>query len=180
VKSVANDLAFAGRLEYRQMTGGLSLGGTVYVGEADQNKLAKNVSVSLLELDARYRAGRIDLKGEFVRINVGNADAVPVPPGEIIGSVMQGWNLEAGFHLLSKAAPGDPGLVLFVRREELNTHHEVPTGFTKDAAADRGVWTAGLAYYPNDKVAVKADVEFWEDGTGDTLFRFNLGFGFMF
>ncbi len=177
VKSVANDLAFVGRLEYRQMTGGLSLGGTVYVGGADQDNPAiiGDVTVSLLELDARYRAGRIDLKGEFVRIDVGNADAV----GPTIGSAMQGWNLEAGFHLLPKAAPGDPGLVLFVRREEFDTNHEVPSG-VKDPTADRGVWTAGLAYYPDDKVAVKADVEFWEDGTPSTFTRFNLGFGFLF
>ena len=176
VKSVANDLAFVGRLEYRQMTGGLSLGGTVYVGAADQNNLAKDVSVSLLELDARYRVGRINLKGEFVRIDLGNADAV----GPTVGSAMQGWYIEAGFHLLPKTAPADPGLVLFVRREQFDTNHEVPTGFARDPAADRSVWAAGLAYYPDDKVVVKTDVELWEDGRGDTVARFNLGFGFMF
>ncbi len=186
VKSVANDLAFVGRLEYRQITGGLSLGSTVYFGEADQDNpaIGTDVGVALLELDARYRAGRIDLKGEVVRIEIRNAGAVSnalsLPNDEPVGSVMQGWNLEAGLHLLSKAAPTDPGLVLFVRREEFDTNYEVPATFTRNLAAKRDIWTVGLAYYPDDQVAVKADVELWEDGTGDTVTKFNLGFGFLF
>ncbi len=179
VKSMANDLAFAGRIEYRAPAGGLSLGGSVYLGEADQNKLAKDVSVSLLELDARYRVGKVDLKGEFVRIGVGNADAAGAA-GETVGSAMQGWNLEAGLHLLPKAAPTDPGLVLFVRREQFDTNYEVPAASSRDPKADRSIWAAGLAYYPDDKVVVKMDVELWEDGTPDSVTRFNLGFGFLF
>ncbi len=181
VKSTANDLAFAGRLEYRAMTTGLTLGGSAYLGKTGQNDPSLgDVDVSLLELDARYRSGRIDLKGALVWISIDGADAVSTAVGETVGSAMQGWNVEAGLHLLTKTAPTDPGLVLFVRREQFDTNHEVPTGFARDLAAKRDIWTAGLAYYPDDRVVVKADAELWEDGTGNTVTRFNLGFGFMF
>lgn len=182
VKSKAEDLATAGRVVYSPPSKGLSLGGSIYYGQADQGQSGLTaVSVMLFEVDSRYEIAGFDLKAEFVQISVDNADQVSVLTGETIGETMQGWYAEVGyniFHYLPSEAGQD--LVVFVRREDFNTNEEVPSGFAADPAADREIWTFGIAFYPIEKLVIKGDIEFWEDGKDDTLTRFNLGFGLVF
>jgi hypothetical protein len=95
---------------------------------------------------------------------------------------MQGGYAEAAYRfkklLFPKGSPAD--LTLFVRFERFNTNHEVPAGYTADRRALRRIWTTGLAFYPLSSVVLKADGEFWKDGTEDTVERLNLGAAFMF
>ena len=181
IESETEDVAFAGRLEYSPSVEGLSLGGSLYVGGADQGDAdLGSVDVTLFSVDVQYRASRFEVKGEFIRIDVDGADMLSTVAEETIGDVMQGWYVEGAYHVLPQTSFEDPDLVVFVRREDFNTNEEVPSGFTADAAADREVWTFGVAFLPIDRVSIKADVESWEDGTGDSLTRVNLGVAFMF
>jgi hypothetical protein len=92
-----------------------------------------------------------------------------------------GWYVEGAYDVLRFLARGSNQAVMaFARYEDFNTHESVPTGFTADPANDRQVLTTGLAYYPIPDVAVKADVESWEDGTDASGTRVNLGVAYQF
>jgi hypothetical protein len=56
----------------------------------------------------------------------------------------------------------------------------MPAGHTPDPKNDRTVLTGGAAFYPHPDVALKADVERWEDGTDGTGARFNLAAAFRY
>ena len=181
-ESKADDLAGTGRVELRGLARGLTLSASGYFGGADQRTpgLGK-VTMTILSGDVLYRWAGFDLRGVYDRVRIGGADRVSAFVGQTVGEIMEGWYAEAAYDLLGRdRAEGGHSLRVFARREEFDTNKEAPTGFTADPAADRNVTTGGLAYYPVEKVALKADLEHWRDGTGATLNRVNLGAAFMF
>lgn len=186
VKSKLDDFAFIGRLEYsppiKKEHGQLSLGTSLYYGQADQDTPGLgDVDVLMFEADVRYRIAGFDLKAEIVTVDVNNADLVSASVGETIGETMLGWQVELAYHVFRHILPDrKDDLVTFVRWENFDTNEDVPSGFARNPAADREIWTLGAAYYPTPNVVLKADVELWEDGTGDSVTRVNFGVGFMF
>jgi len=181
-ESKADDLAGVGRLEVAPARG-LALAGSGYYGGADQRTPGLGqVTITILSTDVRLRRAGFDLRGAFDRIHVDGADRVSAFVGETIGEVMQGWYAEASYDVLrrDRRESGGRSLVFFGRREQFDTNERAPAAFPRDPAADRKVTTAGIAYYPIDKVAFKADVEHWKDGTDAKLNRVNLGAAFMF
>ncbi len=181
-ESKADDLAGAGRLEYAPARG-VTLAGSGYYGGADQRTpgLGK-VTISIVSADARFRRAGFDLRGVFDRVHVDGAARVSALVGQTVGQVMQGWYAEAAYDLLRRDRTGSAGrsLVFFGRHEELDTNEEPPPGFPADPAADRKVTTAGVSYYPIEKVVFKADFEHWKDDADARLNRVNLGAAFMF
>ena len=117
-----------------------------------------------------------------MRTELIGAEQVSQVTGETIGSGMQGGYAEAAYRfkklLFPEGSPAD--LALFTRYERFNTNQEVPTGYTADPRALRRIFTTGLAFYPLSSVVLKADGEFWKDGTDDKVERLNLGAAFMF
>jgi hypothetical protein len=182
-ESKADDLAGTARVVFSPARG-LTLGGSGYYGGADQRTpgLGK-VTVSIASADARFRRSGFDFRAVLDRVTVDGADrlsALLAP--ETIGKVMQGWYAEAGYDVLRRDREEGEGrsLVFFGRREKFDTNEEVPAGFARNPAADRAVTSGGIAYYPIEKVAFKADIEHWKDGAGAKLNRVNLGAAFMF
>ncbi len=186
VEALMNDLAVTGRVEYSPLMpygyGTLRFGGSFYLGQADQNDTSfGEVNVNILTADMRYDVAGFHFSGEAVVVNLDGVGAVSSAVGETVAERMFGWNAEAGYHLFRILAPNrKDDLVAFVRREQLNTNDRVPAGFSANPAAKRDIWTTGFAYYPTGKVAIKSDIEFWEDGNGATVSRANTGFAFMF
>ncbi len=181
-ESKADDLAGVGRFEYAPVRG-LTIAGSGYYGGADQRAPGLGaVTLSIVSADARYRRAEFDLRGVYVRVILDGADSVSALVGETVGEAMQGWYVEAAYDLLRRAdSAGDRrSLVLFGRREEFDTNEEAPAGFARDPAAEREVSTAGVSYFPIEKIAFKADFEHWKDGAGAKLNRVNLGAAFMF
>jgi hypothetical protein len=179
---MAEDLAAAVRGEYG-LASGLTLGASGYYGGADQGQSGLgSVSVSIADLDARYRRGGLNLRLLVVWIGVDGADSVSAVTGQTIGSEMGGWSGEAAYQLLrpKSGVTSSRALYAFGRFEEFNTNKEVPSGFTADPDANRQIITGGLAYEPIEKVAFKGDFEHWEYGSGSQLNRFNLGVAFQF
>jgi hypothetical protein len=180
-ESKADDLAGVGRVEVAPARG-LTLAGSAYYGGADQRTpgLGK-VTVTLLGADGRYRRAGFDLRGSYARLALDGADSVSAYVGETVGSVMQGFYFEAAYDVLRRdRTGGSRSLVLFGRHEDFDTNEEIPTGFIRNPAAERAVSTAGVSYYPIEKVAFKADLEHWKDGADRKLNRVNLGAAFMF
>lgn len=178
----SDDLAIVGRLEYVGLPG-VDLGLSVYQGGANttNNAAVGDAGVGIVEADARLRLAGLDLRGVLASINVDGADQISVETTQTIGDEMLGWYLEAAYDVLRLVAPNtNQSVVAFLRYEDFNTQESVPTGFTADPANDRQVMTAGLAYFPIPDVAVKADLESWEDGADDDGSRFNLGVAYQF
>lgn len=178
----AEDLAGVARLEYATKNG-LNLGGSAYYGGADQgDSTLGDVTVTILNADARYRRAGFDLKGVLYHESVGDADVLSNELGTTIGESMLGWYGEAAYDVLRRDREGSSGraLFLFGRYENFDTNQDVPTGFVASPAANRTVITGGVSYMPVDKIAFKADVEHWTDDTDADLTRFNLGAAFQF
>ncbi len=187
----AEDLAFVGRLEYVGMPG-LQLGASFYTGKADQgNNALTGASVTLSEVDGRYRIGNLELTGLYILTDIDETkkiyeatkvfedDGVTLKTdGQAVGEKQAGWYAEAAFHI--PLSSSDREWVAFARREEFDTQKKLASGLTRNKAYDREVTTVGLAYYPISNVALKADYEMWENGTGEDWNVFNLGMAYMF
>lgn len=178
----SEDLAVVGRVEYVGIPG-LEIGASLYQGGANvtKNPNLEEAGVGILEGDIRFRKAGVDLRGVVASIQIDGADQISVVNGQTIGDEILGWYVEGAYDVLRLLARGsNQAVVGFVRYEDFNTQESVPTGFTADSANDRQVLTTGLAYYPIPDVAVKADVERWEDGTDASGTRVNLGVGYQF
>ncbi len=186
IESVMNDLAITGRAEYAPLlpygSGTLHFGSSFYVGGADQDDTAfGEVNINILTADMRYAVSGIHLQVEAALVNLDGAGALSSALGETIGERMFGWYGELGYDLLNLlTSRSNEKLIVFGRREQIDTNDRVPLGFADNPAADRDIWALGVSYYPLSKVALKADIEFWENGAGATVTRVNAGFGFMF
>lgn len=180
-EALAEDLAGVARLEYAT-AGGLSLGASGYYGGADHGRatIGGQVNVGIAEADARFRGAGFDLRGVFARVFVDAPDAFSVATG--VGKTIQGWYGEAAYDFLRRDLSPERrrSLIVFARYEDFDTNEEMPTAIAPDPAADRTVRAAGVAFMPLEKISLKADYEHWEDGTDDTLDRFNLGAAFEF
>lgn len=179
-EALAADLAGVARIEYAT-TAGLSLGASGYYGGADQSQPGLgNVTVGITEADARFRRGGLDVRAMFARVFVNAPDSLSLTTG--VGETVQGWNAEVAYDLLRRDRSADRrrSVVVFARYEDFDTNEEMPSGIPADPTADRNVRTFGIDYMPLEKIALKADYEHWEDGTDDTVDRFNLGAAFEF
>jgi hypothetical protein len=179
-EALAQDLAGVARVEYAT-TGGLSLAASGYYGGADHGRAGLGtINVGIIEGDARYRNAGFDLRGVLTRVSVDAPTSFFVATG--VGEAIQGWYAEAAYDLLRRdRSPSQRrSLFLWARYEDFDTNEKVNAAVPVDPAADRTVRSAGVGFYPVEKVALKADYEHWEDATDDTVDRFNLGAAFEF
>ena len=176
----ADDLALVGRGEYSGIPG-FQIGGSFYQGDAAQgNADLGDVSVGILEADLRYRRKGLEFTGLWCQVDIGDTEKIQaVTTKQVIGEKIRGGYVEGAYHLGRQFMPEDHDLVLFIRREEFNTQEEVAADLTADPANDRNITTFGLAYYPHAQIAIKADLEAWENAKEEDWRQFNLGVGYM-
>ncbi|MCI0330171.1 MAG: hypothetical protein L0196_04370 [candidate division Zixibacteria bacterium] len=182
VKSKIEDWAGVGRVEVSPNKY-VTLATSGYVGGADQSDSSLGYAlVKIWEGDLKFKYEGFELSGTFLRTEINGAERVSAVTGDTIGSAMQGGYVEAAYRFKKLFFPegSRADLALFARYERFNTNHEVPAGYTADKRALRRIFTTGLAFYPLSSVVLKADGEFWKDGTDDKVERLNLGAGFMF
>ena len=182
IESKIDEWAGVGRVEYAPMKY-LTVASSGYVGGASQGPIpVGNIMVKILEGDLKFKYEGLECIGVFLRTEVDDAGQASSFAGETVGSAMQGGYAEAAYRLKNllfpEASPAD--LALFARFERFNTNHEVPIGYPADPRALRRVFTTGMAFYPLSSVVLKADGEFWKDGTDDKVERLNVGAAFMF
>jgi DtxR family Mn-dependent transcriptional regulator len=185
-QATAASAAFTGRAEYLGVRG-LTAGAALWRGTSRVTQTpALNSSVTVGEADARYRRGRLELRGEIARVNVGNAAAlndslgraVGVPPN--IASAMRGFYGEAGYRVWDAGSPRD--LVAFFRYENFDTQFRMPAGLLPLKEFDRDAFVVGTTYYPDPDVAVKADYIHVRNRSGIFANRhlLNVGLGWWF
>ena len=185
-QATAASAAFTGRAEYLGIRG-LTAGAALWRGTSRVTKTPElKSSVTVGEADARYRRGRLELRGEIARVDVGNAAALNdslgralgVPPN--IASALRGFYGEAGYRIWDAGAPRD--LVTFFRYENFDTQFRMPAGLLPLKEFDRDAFVVGTTYYPDPDVAVKADYIYLRNRSGIFANRhqLNVGLGWWF
>jgi DtxR family Mn-dependent transcriptional regulator len=184
--ATAPHAAVTGRAEYLGVRG-LTMGAAFWRGTSQPVKTPRvESSVTLGEVDARYRRGPLELRGEFAQVSIGNAALLNQTVGlgtgvsPNIARALRGFYGEAGYRLWDAGSPRD--LVTFVRYENFDTQFRMPAGLLPLKEFDRDAWVTGVTYYPDPDVALKADYDFVRNRSGLFANRhvLNVGLGWWF
>jgi hypothetical protein len=180
------NLAFPGRVEYLGVRG-LTLGASTWTGQSSFETPRLDTSVTVSEVDARYRRQRLELRGQFAYVHISDAErlndsigrTIGVPPN--IAEALRGFYGEAAYRVWNSGAPRD--LVVFTRYENFDTQFRMPDGMQPLKEFDRQAWVSGVTYYPEPDVAVKFDyvqLRNRSDGLFPTRHVVNVGLGWWF
>lgn len=186
-KSLAEDLALAGRIDYAGAPG-LLLGGSVFSGNSGQGASVDGRRiegrVTLFDLHAQFEHRGLWLRALYARTTLGDAAMINAQNGLLggmsVGSRQHGFYAEAGYDLLNTRPRGQLAVIPFVRYERIDTQSRVPEGFAKNPARDRRVLTAGLSVKPLTNVVLKADYQAHSNEAGSGVSQFNMAVGFLF
>jgi len=178
-------VAFAGRVEYVG-TPNLTLGTSLWSGESSFAIRRFDVPVRVADADVRYKLRRLETRGVFAYVSIGNAGALNDSIQRIAGispnvaSGLRGFYGEAAYRVWAAGVSRD--LVAFLRYENFDTQFRMPAGFLPLKAFDRDAFEMGVTYYPDPDVAVKADY-IWQrnqSGVVKSPNSFNVGLGWWF
>ena len=184
-RASVRNVAFTGRLEYLGVRG-LVVGASGWRGKSTFALPRLATTVSIGEMDARYRRKRLELRGQFARVGISDAanlnDAIALRTGVSpnVAEVLQGFYGEGAYRIWDQGSPRD--LVAFVRYENFDTQHRMPAGFLRLKEFDRNAWVFGVTYYPDPDVAVKVD--YVRQRSPSTIIKapnsVNIGLGWWF
>ena len=183
----ASDPAVAGRLEYRQR--GLTAGGSFWTGGSGFGLVRLDIetpTVTVGSLDARYRRGRHELRGQWSVVNIGGAGdlnrALQLQSGNSpnIASRLLG----AYGELATRVTPDSwtDEIVTFARYELFDTQNKMPDGYLPIQELQRSAIVVGATYFPDPDVAFKFDVS-RERNKSEGIrgpWRINFGVGWWF
>ena len=179
------NLAYTGRLEYVGVRN-LVLGASGWRGKSTFALPRLDTTVTIGEVDARYRRQRLELRGQFARVGISDAANLNDASGRLIGvspnvaEGLQGFYGEASYRIWAQGSPRD--LVGFVRYENFDTQHRMPPGFLPLKEFDRDAWVTGVSYYPDPDIAVKVDYV-WQRNQSTLVTAprsLNIGLGWWF
>ncbi len=187
----ADDQAFVHRIEYAPDTGpadlDIDLGASHYWAPSANHSQRdiQGVGLQMHGLDARVRSLGFDVRASWTVIDIAEAgelnQKLRTSQSSTIGSRITGGYAEIGYHILPLfTADTDQDLVIFVRGERMDLNDDTQEQSIKNDARNVGIITTGLAWFPVKNVAVKGDVEHWDDRDQDRLTRTNLGIALTF
>jgi hypothetical protein len=157
----AGRIAGTGRVEYVGYPG-LTAGVSFWSGRSGfEFRPAFDVPVSVFETDARFARDRLELRGQFARVDIDNADRLNdlmqlrtgISPN--VARTLRGFYLEGGYRVISGARFGDVGV--FTRYENFDTQYRMPASFVPLKEFDRDAWVFGMTLWPDPDVAIKWD-----------------------
>jgi hypothetical protein len=183
----ASDPAITGRVEYRAR--GLTAGGSFWYGGAGFGLTRLDIetpAVGIASLDARYRRGRHELRGQYSLVSIGNAGELnraiqsQVGTGPNIASRLLGAYGEAATRVSPDSWAHE--VVVFGRYEIFDTQNRMPDGTLPLDFLRRSAFTTGVTYYPDPDVAFKMDFqqEFNKSTVVNAPWRVNVGVGWWF
>jgi len=186
-RATMSNPAISARLEYRRR--GLTAGASVWRGGSSFGLTRLDIDkpvVSVGSIDARYRRGRHELRGQVSTVDISGAGdlnrALQAQTGvnPNIASQLFGAYGEAS----SRVSPDSWSheVVAFGRYEKFETQHKMPSGFLPLDRFNRAAWIVGAAYYPDPDVAFKWDAV-WERNKSTFIkgpWSINLGVGWWF
>jgi phosphate-selective porin len=180
-----NDVAFTSRLDYRPFARkDLRLGISGYYGGLDNTDgggNGKGGKIAMTSADFEYSISKFDFRGVIAQTDISGAREL----GGGVAEEMFGWYLEGAYHFLpdewktGKLEKSDA--VVFMRYEEYDTQHKMPSGLTRTAGKDKDELTFGINFYPTSNFVIKVDYQLTnDDGSSDADDRFNIGLGWSF
>ena len=178
--------ALTGRAEYVGLRG-LTTGISFWTGKSGFELRPRfDVPVSLVEADARYTRGPLELRGQVAYVAIDNAaelnDTIARTTGvdPNIARALRGAYAEAGYRILEGRRWGDVGV--FGRYENFDTQFRMPAGAVPIPALDRDAWVVGATYWPEPDIAVKVDYVIQRSQSTVITARnaFNVGLGWWF
>lgn len=184
------NLSVTGRLDWMpfantslEQAKSLRVGGGFFAGDAENADEGAggnpwgDPGVRVLEFDAEYSIWRFDFRGEFAHIKIYDAEAI----GNNVASEIQGWYGEAAMHIWpegwKQGRLQDSDLVAFVRYEDINTQHDMPSGIAPNEAGDRNEVTAGFTFFLTHNFVIKADYQWKENALPGDQARNAMNFG---
>jgi hypothetical protein len=182
-----SDPAVTGRLEYRRF--GLTAGASVWRGGSGFGCVRLDIeppTVAVASVDARYRRGRHELRGQWSMVNIAGAGdlnrALQQQSGNSpnIASRLMGAYAEAATRVSPNAWEDE--VVVFGRYELFDTQNKMPEGFLPLEEFQRSAITVGATYFPDPDVAFKFDVVRESNKSSVVLspWRVNVGVGWWF
>ena len=182
----AENFAYVARLDYTPTyLTGVTLGGSAYLGNSDQDKLYAGQRIDAFtqlyegHIQWKYRGLEFRALGSVGRI--GDAAILSKAKGQTIGSENYGWYTEVGYDVLPLIMPStDQYLAPFFRYEQMDSLAKVPNGLPDNGNLNRQIYQFGLQYKPIPNVVIKADYRNFEAQKGIAADDVNLGFGFIF
>jgi len=182
-ESTINTPNFSAKLDFYGIQG-LRLGLSGYFGrtqaEDDVDDIdGADVGISMIGLDARYAYKRFTARGQFINASITDTEAYNNLNNADLGSVLQGWYLEAAYNLIPQSK--EQKLFGFVRYEDFDTHASVEGNLTKNLAYDRDELTFGLSYHIAQGAVVKVDYQIKDNAAASSAKnQLNLGIGIWF
>ncbi|MHC4594387.1 MAG: hypothetical protein ACYS9C_02585 [Planctomycetota bacterium] len=185
--------AFTGRLDYRPFEEALSnsdqslrLGLSGYFGGLDNvdggGGSGKDGEIALASADFEYSISKFDFRGVVAHTDIDGARNFG--SGDV-AEEMFGWYFEGAYHFwpdewkTGKLEKSDA--TVFVRYEEYDTQHKMPSGIAKDQSKDIDELTFGVNFYLTPNFVIKADYQLRDNASGNDLDDlFNVGIGWMF
>ena len=191
-QSVAEDLAFAGRLGYF-LGEDIELAGAYYGGNTNKNRpkndLDEDAYVDILGFDGAWTPGDFILRGQYLWGRLQNSHLVTEANRSLsnnlgvkrtpVGSEAQSWYVETGYDLFGQRSQS---LVLFGRYDHYDPMHATEGLVFDNPRWDRESWTLGVNYLPIPNIILKAEYNQREldldtDNNEDT---FALGVGYSY
>jgi hypothetical protein len=187
-----NEPAFTARLDYypfiealKESDQSLRFGLSGYFGGLDNGDQGSNPGIdgeiAITSADFEYSRSKFDFRGAVANIDIDGARQI----GNGTAEQMFGWYLEGGYHFwpqqwkTGKLAKSDA--VAFVRYDNFDTQHKMPSGISRNPAGDREEWTVGVSFFPVSNLVIKADYQIRDDDSGGDLDDlFNVGIGWTF
>jgi hypothetical protein len=158
----ASDPAISGRLEFKK--GGLTSGASFWRGGSGFGLIRLDIetpTVGVSSLDARYRRGRNELRGQWSMVNIGGAGdlnrALQSQSGNSpnIASRLLGAYFEGATRVSPDSWAHE--VVAFSRIELFDTQNKMPAGYLPLQELQRSALVIGASYYPDPDVAFKFD-----------------------
>ncbi len=179
--------AMTGRLEWRR--GGLTAGASGWLGGTGFGlaRIAVDApTVGVGSLDARFRQGRHELRGQWSMVSISDAaelnQALQARSGinPNIASRLLGAYAEGATRISPNAWTHE--LVSFIRYELFDTQNRMPSGYIPLEHLQRSALTGGLTYFPDPDVAFKFDLgkEYNQSSVVRAPWRVNAGVGWWF
>jgi hypothetical protein len=183
----ASDPAVTGRVEFRSR--GLTAGGSFWYGGSGFGLTRLDIApptVGVGSIDARYRRGRHELRGQWSMVSISNAADLnraiqsQVGIGPNVASRLLGAYGEAATRISPNAWQHE--VMVFGRYEIFDTQNKMPDGFLPLDHLRRSAFTTGVTYYPDPDVAFKFDVikERNKSSVVNAPWRMNVGVGWWF
>ena len=188
-----NDPAFTGRLDFfpfvdADLPAGQDLrigvsgyyGGTNNKNEGGDSDPSADNTFAMYSADFEYDVSRFRFRGVVAHGKNSDADKL----GGGVGEEIFGWYLEGGVSVMpeswKKGKLAEADIIPFVRYEEYDTQHKLPTGIAKTKSNDRTEVTVGVNFSLIPQLVLKADYQFMDDASSARRDnQFNLGMGWM-